>query len=104
MKKQIPLSALLKLISFYSLIVGIIGTILIVGVFTVSQKNKVTPTPTITLTITPTITISLPDIKTTDENLGEDFVVCTMEARKCLDGSYVGREGPNCEFAACPGN
>lgn len=30
-------------------------------------------------------------------------VVCTMEAKLCPDGSYVGRTGPNCEFAACPG-
>lgn len=27
---------------------------------------------------------------------------CTMEAKQCADGSYVGRTGPNCEFAACP--
>ena len=27
---------------------------------------------------------------------------CTMEARLCPDGSYVGRTGPSCEFAACP--
>lgn len=25
-----------------------------------------------------------------------------MEAKLCPDGSYVGRGGPNCEFAACP--
>lgn len=25
-----------------------------------------------------------------------------MEAKQCSDGSYVGRTGPNCEFAACP--
>lgn len=31
-----------------------------------------------------------------------DGVVCTMEAKLCPDGSYVGRTGPNCEFAACP--
>ncbi len=30
-------------------------------------------------------------------------VVCTMDAKMCPDGSYVGRQGPNCEFAACPG-
>ena len=30
-------------------------------------------------------------------------VVCTMEAKLCPDGSSVGRTGPNCEFAACPG-
>jgi len=27
---------------------------------------------------------------------------CTQEAKLCPDGSYVGRTGPNCEFAACP--
>lgn len=29
---------------------------------------------------------------------------CTMEAKSCPDGSYVGRTGSNCEFAACPTN
>lgn len=28
---------------------------------------------------------------------------CTQEAKLCSDGSYVGRTGPNCEFAKCPG-
>src|SRR3989344_5108765 len=32
-----------------------------------------------------------------------DSVVCTMEAKQCPDGSYVGRSGPNCEFASCGG-
>lgn len=27
---------------------------------------------------------------------------CTMDAKACPDGSYVGRVAPNCEFAACP--
>ena len=27
---------------------------------------------------------------------------CTMEAMQCPDGSYVGRQGPNCAFAPCP--
>jgi hypothetical protein len=27
---------------------------------------------------------------------------CTREAKICPDGTTVGREGPNCEFAACP--
>ena len=31
-----------------------------------------------------------------------DPVACTMEAKLCPDGSYVGRTGPNCEFTACP--
>jgi hypothetical protein len=29
-------------------------------------------------------------------------IACTMEAKLCPDGSYVGRQGPQCEFAACP--
>jgi len=28
--------------------------------------------------------------------------VCTQEAKLCPDGSYVGRSGSKCEFAACP--
>ncbi len=47
--------------------------------------------PTMTETVTLTV---LPD----------DEVACTMEARECPDGSFVGRTGPNCEFAACPGD
>jgi len=27
---------------------------------------------------------------------------CTMDAKQCSDGSYVGRTGPKCEFEACP--
>lgn len=29
---------------------------------------------------------------------------CTMDAKVCPDGSAVGRTGPNCEFAPCPGD
>lgn len=29
-------------------------------------------------------------------------VFCTQDAMQCPDGSYVGRVGPKCEFAACP--
>jgi len=28
---------------------------------------------------------------------------CSQEAKLCPDGSSVGRIGPNCEFAPCPG-
>ena len=31
-----------------------------------------------------------------------DPVMCTMDAKLCPDGSYVSRQGPNCEFAPCP--
>lgn len=29
-------------------------------------------------------------------------VLCTADAKMCPDGSFVGRIGPNCEFAPCP--
>ena len=29
-------------------------------------------------------------------------VACTQEVKICPNGSYVGRTGPNCEFAPCP--
>lgn len=32
-----------------------------------------------------------------------DPVACTMDAKMCPDGTYVGRSGPNCEFV-CPNN
>jgi hypothetical protein len=33
----------------------------------------------------------------------ENTVVCTMEAKACPDGSYVGRDpAKNCEFKRCP--
>ncbi len=35
-------------------------------------------------------------------NTTQQPVACTQEAKLCPDGSYVGRTGPNCEFAACP--
>lgn len=35
-------------------------------------------------------------------NIKEEAVFCTMEAKLCPDGSYVGRTLPNCEFAPCP--
>lgn len=32
-----------------------------------------------------------------------DRVFCTADAKMCPDGSFVGRQAPNCEFAKCPG-
>lgn len=32
-----------------------------------------------------------------------DPIACTADAKLCPDGSAVGRIGPNCEFAPCPG-
>lgn len=36
------------------------------------------------------------------QNKNSGGIACTMEAKLCPDGSYVGRTGPKCEFAACP--
>lgn len=30
-------------------------------------------------------------------------VACTMDAKECPDGSYVGRVAPRCDWAPCPG-
>ena len=30
-------------------------------------------------------------------------VACTLDAKACPDGSYVGRVPPSCNFAPCPG-
>lgn len=35
-------------------------------------------------------------------NNSPEQVFCTMEAKECPDGSFVGRTGPNCEFSPCP--
>lgn len=32
---------------------------------------------------------------------GTDMIACTMDAKMCPDGSYVGRVAPKCEFAPC---
>lgn len=48
----------------------------------------------------PPVDISL-DVATSRPN-PNDMVACTMEAKQCPDGSFVGRSGPNCEFAPCP--
>ncbi|HVU06612.1 MAG TPA: hypothetical protein VHE10_02390 [Candidatus Paceibacterota bacterium] len=40
---------------------------------------------------------------TTRPSNTQEQVFCTMDAKLCPDGSSVGRTGPNCEFAQCPG-
>ncbi len=36
-------------------------------------------------------------------SINGDAPVCTLDAKICPDGSSVGRQGLNCEFAPCPG-
>ena len=40
--------------------------------------------------------------KSAEAPIVKEPAICTMEAKQCPDGSYVGRSGPKCEFAACP--
>ena len=47
------------------------------------------------------IVSDLPDTGSTAVPPGEQ-VFCTQDAKQCPDGSYVGRQGSNCEFSACP--
>ncbi len=49
------------------------------------------------------IIITPPEQTEPDFPPGGGMVACTMEAKICPDGSSVGRQGPNCEFAPCPG-
>lgn len=36
-----------------------------------------------------------------NENVNEESIVCTMDAKICPDGSSVGRVPPDCNFAPC---
>lgn len=55
-------------------------------------------TPSSTPAETPT---QKPNASGTPPSPGDQNVACTMDAKQCPDGSYVGRSGPNCEFV-CP--
>jgi hypothetical protein len=32
----------------------------------------------------------------------QEWTACPADAKQCPDGTFVGRVGPHCEFAACP--
>ena len=42
-------------------------------------------------------------VQPTEHCVRDADVVCTLDAKECLDGSFVGRVPPSCEFAPCPG-
>lgn len=42
------------------------------------------------------------EIQTPHKPAKSEKTACTMEAKLCPDGSYVGRTGPHCEFEKCP--
>ncbi len=77
----------------YVNIVLIIVLVVLVGVGTFfAIHNK----------IISSVPLPLP-IGTTTPNPIPSPIACTLEAKLCPDGkTYVGRTGPNCEFAKCP--
>lgn len=87
-------------------LLGIIGfCILFAVIFTVytiiAGNNTGENTP-----VVPEESVQVSPVEPTDIQTSPEESVqqpCTMEARICPDGSSVGRTGPNCEFAACPG-
>jgi hypothetical protein len=38
-----------------------------------------------------------------NDSQDDEAVFCTLDAKQCPDGSWVGRVPPDCEFEACPG-
>lgn len=64
-------------------------------------KSRVLAKPTFTPTPSPEIPMKTP-ISTNSASPISTTVACTMDAKLCDDGSYVGRSGPKCEFAPCP--
>jgi hypothetical protein len=42
-------------------------------------------------------------VQPTEHCIRDADVVCTLDAKECPDGSFVGRVPPSCEFAPCPG-
>lgn len=78
------------------IIVGIIAVVLISSKVVPQNKNLVVvPAPIVEngrgITTPPK-----------DNPIKEQPTACTMDAKQCPDGSYVGRTGPKCEFAMCP--
>jgi len=99
-------TAILSLIS-----IAILFGLMAYGSMQMKKPPTVTePYPTVPETIVVedqpvTPTSSRPDITQPPAIEDEEgMVACTMEAKMCPDGTYVGRTGPRCEFAPCPGN
>ena len=44
------------------------------------------------------------EVKVSEQTtISPEFYACTRDAKICPDGTAVGRTGPRCEFAQCPG-
>ncbi len=67
---------------------------------TLSHPSRARRTPTLLALV---LGLGLACVKKPPEPPTPPAVACTTEAKMCPDGSGVGRTGPNCEFAPCPG-
>ncbi len=74
----------------------------ILGIAVMFFVNTATTTNSI-VSPRPTTTVPEATIFPIDPIEDNDEVFCTLDAKICPDGSSVGRSGPNCEFAPCPG-
>lgn len=68
---------------FHSILFRVVITLLIIGIIIILVWASTSRRST-----------SLPDTS--------DQTMCTLDARQCPDGSYVGRTGKNCEFICSP--
>jgi len=66
--------------------------VLLFGYFSLNS-NKIPKYPVGKIPITPILTPT---------PTGSDKTFCTLDAKQCPDGTYVGRIAPECEFAKCP--
>lgn len=121
MQNQKPLfKVVLKIFIAYAIFTGLIAAVFLLFYFVPKQMSKQKPAPTPTVTISPLgkfcggiAAIQCPAGYTCklDGNYPDaggrcikENVFCTQDAKQCPDGSWVGRQGPKCEFAPCPNN
>lgn len=85
-------------------VVAIIAVIIIGIKIIPSTKNIIPSTPAVNNGGVNNGSNSVPPVVNPPKKdpIKEEPVACTMDAKQCPDGSYVGRTGPKCEFAMCP--
>ena len=92
----------LKTLSIGFSIISFGITLAIVGYIVLTTKQNQTASQQI-ISTSPTIPQPSPTPMLFVTPTNENQAACTQDAKLCSDGSYVGRLGPNCEFAKCPG-
>jgi hypothetical protein len=87
------------------LLVGMFVGIVFVG-GAENNRNQINQNYNISPTIQVLPTISIPNLTPSEVSSISAIptvpVFCTQEAKRCPDGSYVGKRGTTCEFLPCP--